>query len=194
MKTSPLPRSFRLVALLLLGAHGSAWAQDAAAPAAQPATPAATEPAPAASTEPAAAAASDAPVQAPAATPPAPATGLPQYTPRPMTRAQRELQRRLSLRHYALMGTSLVLTGGGLYFGAKSKGSLNRAHAAQTQIAAQDALKSSREQARAANWAFIGAGTAVVAAVVTYFISPPTPPPEEPGSSPYSGSLYGVSR
>jgi hypothetical protein len=167
MKTALGPSAHRLVALLLLTAHGAAWAQ-AATPAPVPVVPLA----------------SDRPVQAPAEpTAPAPQP-IPAYTPPPMTKSQRELQRRLSLRHYALMGVATVLTGGGIYFGARSKGTLNTAEDSRTQREAYEKLKESRRQAQIANYAYAGAGLAVVSAVVTYFISPPRPPPEDPNAPP----------
>jgi hypothetical protein len=97
-----------------------------------------------------------------------------------MTKSQRELQRRLSLRHYALMGVATVLTGGGIYFGARSRSTLGNADDARTQREAYEFLKESRRQALVANYAYAGAGLALVSAVVTYFISPPRPPPEDP--------------
>src|SRR4051812_45128337 len=130
MNTARFSRPQPLAALLLLCAHAAAWAQDAApsAPPADAPTQAAAAPAPAQAS---------APVQAPAP--------APQYVPRPMSARERELQRRLSLRHYALMGAATILTGGGLIFGAKSKSSLESASTARNQVAARDALKHSRE-------------------------------------------------
>jgi hypothetical protein len=157
MNTALGLRARRLVVLVLLGAHGSAWAQSAPEP--LPLPPA------------------DAPVQQP---PTSDGTQpVPDYVPPPMSKSQRELQRRLSLRHYALMGVATVLTGGGIYFGARSKSTLAGAESARTQREAYEQLKESRRQAQIANYAYAGAGLALVSAVVTYFISPPTPPPVE---------------
>lgn len=157
MKTALGPSAHRLIALLLLAAQGAAWAQAAPPPAAL---------------------ASDRPVRtAEAPGPRAPA-------PPPMTRSQRELQRRLSLRHFALMGVATVLTGGGVYFGARSKGTLGSAKSSRTQREAYETLLESQRQARIANYAYAGAGLALVSAVVTYFISPPRPPPEDPNAPP----------
>ena len=157
MNTALGPCGRRLVVLVLLVAHGAAWAQSA--------TP---EPLPLPPL--------DAPVQ-----PPPSSDGtqpVPGYVPPPMSKSQRELQRRLSLRHYALLGVATVLTGGGVYFGARSKSTLEGAGSARTQREAFEQLKESRRQAHIANYAYAGAGLALVSAVVTYFISPPTPPPE----------------
>ena len=160
MKTDLGPAA-RLVVLLLLVAHGSALAQPPPLPMPPP----------------------DAPVQQPPTT----SNGEPApYMPPPMSKTQRELQRRLSLRHYALMGVATVLTGGGIYFGARSKSTLSGAEDARTQREAFEQLKESQRQARIANYAYAGAGLAVVAAVVTYFVSPATPPPEK-GDNPHGG-------
>jgi hypothetical protein len=157
MKTALGPAARRLVVLLLLAAHGSAWAQGAPPP------PLPLPPA-------------DAPVQPPTTTG---TPTAPPYMPPPMSKSQRELQRRLSLRHYALMGVATVLTGGGVYFGTRSRSTRNGAVDARTQREAFEQLKESQRQARIANYAYAGAGLALVSAVVTYFISPPTPPPEK---------------
>lgn len=164
MNTALGPAARRLVVLLLLVAHGAARAQGAPPP------PLPLPPA-------------DAPVQQP----PAPGTASPPpYLPPPMSKSQRELQRRLSLRHYALMGVATVLTGGGIYFGVRSGNTRDDAVDARTQREAYEQLKESQRQARIANFAFAGAGLALVSAVVTYFISPPTPPPEK-GERTYGG-------
>lgn len=151
--------SIRFVSLLLLSVQGAAWAQAAA-------------PAPLVS---------DRPEQPPAAS--APPAAVPAYVPPPMSKQQRELQRRLSLRHYALMGAATVLTGGGVVFGLQSRGSIEKARSGRYQVNAQDSLRASRQHALIANAAFLGAGAALVGAVVTYFISPPTPPPEDPSTA-----------
>lgn len=132
-----------------------------------------------------------APLDAPLAERPLPSPGAGEagpaavraYAPAPLSPQQRELQRRLSLRHYALMGVAGMLSGGGLYFGAKSRSSIESAGSARYQGGAQDSLRTARTQAIVANAAFVGAGAAVVGAVVTYFISPPTPAPVDGGAS-----------
>lgn len=189
-----------LGALVVTALHAPAWAQApaptqpetaAAAPAAPSPSPAAQEPvapAPAPQPEPATPP-SDRPVAAPTRAvlchpesvlpchPSAPAGLAPGALP--MSDEQRQLQRRLALRHWALAGVTGVLGVGGIVFGLQSRASLGAAQDARWQVEAYDTLRKARGEAVAANALFAGAGLAAVAGVITYFISPPLPV-EEP--------------
>jgi hypothetical protein len=152
-------RVLPLVAGLLLAAHAAAWAQ--------PLVPPALRLAPPPSVPSAALRADPAPVK------------------RPLTKQEREVMRRRSLRHIALLGVSVVLTGGGLFFGARSKSTHEEALRETYQVAAYDKLVEARRQAIIADLAFGGAALALTGAAVSYFFfRTPPPPPETPQASP----------
>lgn len=180
--------------LVVTTAHAPAWAQSAPAPAPAPATDAsAAPPSTPTDAQPAPAQRSDRPVATPAPArvfchPEAvvPCDRLhPGVAPEALTLSEeeRQLQRRLALRHWALAGVTGVLAAGGAVFGLQSRSTAAGARDARWQIEAYDALRTARGQAVAANAMFIGAGLAAVAGVITYFVSPPLPP-EPPKAAP----------
>ncbi|MBF5042397.1 hypothetical protein FGE12_08295 [Aggregicoccus sp. 17bor-14] len=160
-------RVLPLAAGLLLAAHAAAWAQPLLPPAPR---------APAPASVPSAALRADPPVK------------------RPLTKQEREVMRRRNLRHIALLGVSVVLAGGGLFFGARSKNTHEEALKEAYQVAAYDKLVEARRQAIIADLAFGGAALSLAGAAVSYFFfrSPPPPPetpspqasPEQPSSGP----------
>ena len=148
-------RALPLAAGLLLAAHAAAWAQPLAPPA----------------------------PRLPAPVPSAALRADPTPVKRPLTKHEREVMRRRSLRHIALLGVSVVLAGGGLYFGVRSKSTHEEALRQTYQVSAYDQLVEARRQAIIADLAFGGAALALTGAAVSYFFfRTPPPPPEAPSA------------